>query len=85
MKVTFVTATELDPFTASALNLRFYGFLLALAKDKNLDPEAVVLSARRKTSSADSPSSCRAYPIAALIPPPDCTIFRLKSSARSPI
>ena len=45
----------------------------------------IVLSARRNTSSTDSPSSCRAYPIAALIPPPDCTIFRLTSSASSPI
>lgn len=53
MKVTFVTAKELDPFTASALNLRFYGFLLALAKDKNLDPESVVLSARRIMENAD--------------------------------
>lgn len=53
MKVTFVTAQELDPLTASALNLRFYGFPLALAKDKNLDPESVVLSARRIMENAD--------------------------------
>ena len=53
MKVTFVTAQELDPFTASALNLRFYGVLLALAKHKNLDPESVVLSARRIMENAD--------------------------------
>lgn len=53
MKVTFVTTQELDPFTASALNLSFYGFLLALAKDKNLGPESVVLSARRIMENAD--------------------------------
>ena len=53
MKVTFVTDQELDPLTALAMNLRFYGFLIVLAKDKNLDPESVVLSARRIMENAD--------------------------------
>lgn len=53
MKVTFVTATELDPLTAMLLNLRFYGFLITLAKDMKLDEERVVDSARRIMENAD--------------------------------
>jgi len=53
MKVTFVTATELDPLTAMALNLRFYGFLITLAKDMKLDEERVVESARHIMENAD--------------------------------
>ena len=53
MKVTFVTATELDPLTAMLLNLRLYGFLITLAKDMTLDEERVVDSARRIMENAD--------------------------------
>lgn len=53
MKATFVTATELDPLTAMLLNLRFYGFLITLAKDMKLDEERVVDSARRIMENAD--------------------------------
>lgn len=53
MKVTFVTATELNPLTAMLLNLRFYGFLITLAKDMKLDEERVVDSARRIMENAD--------------------------------
>ena len=47
MKVTFVTNKELDPLTAMALNLRFFGFLVVLSKEMHLDEGAVVASARR--------------------------------------
>lgn len=53
MKVTFVTAQELDPFTASALNLRFYGFLVVLAKELHLDEDALVATARRIMENGD--------------------------------
>ena len=53
MKVTFVTAKELDPFTASALNLRFYGFLHALSQAMGLDMESVVSESRRIMENAD--------------------------------
>ena len=47
MKVTFVTNKELDPLTAVALNLRFFGFLVVLSKEMHLDEGAVVAAARR--------------------------------------
>lgn len=53
MKVTFVTNKELDPLTAMALNLRFFGFLVVLSKEMHLDEGAVVASARRIMENAD--------------------------------
>ncbi|MBQ6762348.1 MAG: hypothetical protein IJP49_06310 [Bacteroidales bacterium] len=53
MKVTFVTAQELEPLTALAMNLRFYGFLIVLAKELHLDEAAVVAAARRIMENAD--------------------------------
>ena len=47
MKVTFVTAQELDQLTALSMNLRFYGFLVVLAKELHLDEDALVATARR--------------------------------------
>lgn len=47
MKVTFVTNKELDPLTALALNLRFFGFLVVLSKEMHLDEGSVVAAARR--------------------------------------
>lgn len=53
MKVTFVTAQELDPLTALAMNLRFYGFLVVLAKELHLDEDALVATARRIMENGD--------------------------------
>ncbi len=53
MKVTFVTNKELDPLTAMALNLRFFGFLIVLSKEMHLDEGAVVAAARRIMENAD--------------------------------
>lgn len=53
MKVTFVTAKELDPFTAQALNLRFYAFLHVLAEKEGLDLERVITDARSIMEKAD--------------------------------
>lgn len=53
MKVTFVTKRELDPLTAEAINLRFFGFLVVLSKEMHLDEGAVVASARRIMENAD--------------------------------
>lgn len=53
MKVTFVTKKELDPLTACALNLRFFGFLIVLSKEMHLDECAVVAEARRIMENAD--------------------------------
>lgn len=46
MRVTFVTDRQV-PLIASILNLRFYGFLIVLAKELHLDEAAVVAAARR--------------------------------------
>lgn len=53
MKVTFVTAQELDQLTALSMNLRFYGFLVVLAKELHLDEDALVATARRIMENAD--------------------------------
>lgn len=46
MRVTFVTDRQV-PLIAPILNLRFYGFLIVLAKELHLDEAAVVAAARR--------------------------------------
>ncbi len=53
MKVTFVTAQELDQLTALSMNLRFYGFLVVLAKELHLDEDALVATARRIMENGD--------------------------------
>lgn len=53
MKVTFVTAQEMDQLTALAMNLRFYGFLVVLAKELHLDEAALVATARRIMENGD--------------------------------
>lgn len=53
MKVTFVTTQELDPLTALAMNLRFYGFLIVLAKELHLDEDTIVAAARRIMENGD--------------------------------
>lgn len=55
MKVAFVTAKELDPFTAQALNLRFYAFLHVLAEKEKLDLDRVLIDARSILEKADIP------------------------------
>ena len=53
MKVTFVTKKELNPLTAMALNLRFFGFLVVLSKEMHLDEGTVVATARKIMENAD--------------------------------
>jgi len=49
----FVTPNELDPLTASCLNVRFVMFLRNLASDLNLDYEYVGTVAREILADAD--------------------------------
>lgn len=51
----FVTATELDPFTSTALNIRFSGFLVRLAEEFNLSANDVVEKAVEILRDAEIP------------------------------
>lgn len=53
--INFVTARELDPFTASALNVRFFGFLTRLADELGEDRERVRVYARDILRDAEIP------------------------------
>lgn len=53
--LTFVTAQELDPFTAIALNARFYGFLASFSKANHIDFTTAVETARTILENAEIP------------------------------
>lgn len=54
---TFVTAQELDPFTAIALNARFYSFLASFSKANHIDFSQAVETARCILQNAEIPQN----------------------------
>lgn len=54
---TFVTPQELDPFTAIALNARFYGFLASFSKANHIDFTTAVETARTILENAEIPQA----------------------------
>lgn len=51
----FVTSTELDPFTSTALNMRFAGFLIVLADRYQLNIRDLMSDAKQILADADVP------------------------------